>query len=72
MWVVKMSNGRGLVEWYESLSYRVQAADKESARHFQSEEAAQRTARMCESMPDAFSEGYWDGKWTLTAVVEPL
>lgn len=73
MWTVKMENGTGHVEWYETLSVRTQASDKASARHFTSEEAAQAQADFCERHPDAFSGAFWDGcKWTLKATVEPV
>lgn len=71
-WVVKMTNGRGLTEYYEGLSVRVQASRKADARTFADEEAANQQARFCERQADAFSEAYFDGcKWTLTATVEP-
>jgi hypothetical protein len=71
-WVVKLTNGRGLEEYYQGLSVRAQARTKAEARTFDSEEEAERKARFCERQADAFSEAYFDGcRWTLTAVVEP-
>jgi|AGTN01.1.fsa_nt_gi hypothetical protein len=70
--VVKMENGRGLVEYFETLSVRVQAATKADARKFDSQDAALEKARFCERQASCFSEAYHDGgKWTLTATVEP-
>lgn len=70
--VVRMENGRGLVEYFETLSVRVQAASKADARKFGSEAEALEKARFCERQADCFSEAYFDGgRWTLTATVEP-
>lgn len=75
MFVVKMDNGRGLIEWYIGLSVRVQAEDKKSARKFTTAEAAQRAADFCVECPDAFCGAYFDpdsGGYTMQATVEPL
>ncbi len=73
LYVVKMSNGRGLTEWYRSLSYRVQESRKEDARTF-SKAKAEETADFCRRHGDAFSEAYFDegkGRYVLIAEVEP-
>lgn len=71
MWVVKLSNGRGFVEWYETLSVRAQARDKANARQFTDKGEAEARARFCERHADAFSGIYWDGgRYTLIATVE--
>ncbi|MBY0359710.1 MAG: hypothetical protein K2W82_17035 [Candidatus Obscuribacterales bacterium] len=77
MWVVKMTNGRGHVEWYATLAVRAQARRKEHAQQFASREEAEETARMCmqQSMRSAFSSKYWNESqsvWTLVATVEPV
>lgn len=70
--VVKMTDGRGLVEYFETLSVRAQAASKADARKFGSEDEAREMASFCERQASCFSEAYFDGcKWTLTATVEP-
>ncbi len=74
MWVVKLSNGRGHVEWYESLSVRTQAESKADARQFSSQEEAEQRADFCQRHADAFSGAFYDegkGRYTLTATVEP-
>mgnify|MGYP000263823896 CR=1 FL=1 len=75
MFVVKMDNGRGFVEWYSGLSVRVQAERKESARKFSSREVAQKAADFCVQCPDAFCGAYLDnasGRYTMKSTVEPL
>lgn len=71
MWVVRLSNGRGFVEWYETLSVRAQARDKADARRFSDKGEAEEKARFCERNADAFSGIYWNGdRYTLIATVE--
>lgn len=70
--VVKMENGRGLVEYFETLSVRAQARTKAEARKFDTQDAADKQAQFCQRQADCFSEAYHDGsKWTLSATVEP-
>lgn len=73
--VVQMTNGRGLTEYYSTLTVRAQARDKDSARQFSDRAEAEEAARMCERIPDSFSTGYFDvshGRWTLQATVVPV
>ena len=74
MFVVKMSNGRGLVEWYRGLSVRAQGFDKDDGQKFSTVEAAERAVRNCQQFPDAFSGAYFDeekGGWHIDASIEP-
>lgn len=71
MWVVKLSNGRGHVEWYQSLSVRAQSRDKDEARKYADKAEAEERARFCERHADAFSGIFHDGsRYTLVAEVE--
>ena len=75
MWAVKLSNGRGHVEWYRSLAVREQESDIADARHFTSKEEAEARADFCQRHADAFSGIFFDegkGRYTLTATVEPV
>ncbi len=75
MFVVKMSNGRGITEWYRSLAYRDQEQSKELARKFPTEEAAQTQARFCQDQASCFSGAYFDegkGRYNLVATVESV
>lgn len=75
MFILKMSNGRGWVEWYETLSVRMQAEKRELARRFSTREEAQQTADRCMRFPSAFAGVYFDddhGCYTLTITVEDL
>ncbi len=58
MWAVKMSNGRGHVEWFETLSVRTQADSKADARHFTSKEDADARADFCMRHADSFSGAF--------------
>lgn len=72
--IVKMENGRGIVEYYRSLSVREQESDRREARLFTEEEARQQ-ADFCMRHASAFSEAYFDegkGRYVLIATVEPL
>ncbi len=74
MFVVKLSNGRGFEEWYESPFVRVQARKKQHATQFKTLERAQEEKAFCQRHPSSFSEIYYDwnrNEWTLTATVEP-
>lgn len=71
MWIVRMTNDRGLTEWYKSLNVRAQAHRRDWAKQFGSKLEAQEAAAMCERLADAFSNAYYDGStWTLSATVE--
>lgn len=75
LYVVKMSDGRGHVEWYRGLSKRMQAFTKEDAQHFTSPDAAQRAVNTCARFPEAFSETYRDpttGRCHIETTIEPL
>ena len=74
MWAIQLSNGRGHVEWYRSLSVRAQADSKAEARHFTSKEEADTMADFCQRNADAFQGIFFDegkGRYTMTATVEP-
>ena len=74
MWVVKLSNGRDHVEWFETLSVRTQADKKVDARQFKSKEEADQRADFCMRHADSFSGAFYDegrGRYCLTATVEP-
>lgn len=75
MWVVKLSDGKGHVEWFETLSVRTQADNKADARHFASKEDAEARADFCMRHADSFSGAFFDegkGRYSLTATVEPV
>lgn len=73
MWVIKLSNGQGFVEWYSSLAVRAQSQDKAGARQYASYHAAREHAQFCQRNADAFSGIYWDsGRPSLIAEVEPV
>lgn len=75
MWVVKLSNGRGHVEWFETLSVRTQADKKVDARQFTLKEDADARADFCMRHADSFSGAFFDegrGRYSLTATVEPV
>jgi len=69
-YVIKMSNGRGHVEWYRSLSYRDQEPNKGDARKFTLDEA-QEKADFCRRHADAFCGAYFnDGKGCYELIAE--
>jgi len=75
MFIIKMDNGRGFVEWYASLSVRMQAESRQTARRFPSAEAAEKAADSCLQFPAAFAGAYFDSDrscYTMQVVVEPL
>lgn len=73
MFVIKLTNGRGFVEYYRTLAVRAQARTIEEAQQFDLEEEAREMAEFCEREASAFSSIYWSSdRWTLQAEVVPL
>jgi len=73
--VLKMSNGKGYVEYYVGLSMRMQAITKDEARQFATPEAAAQAISVCKNCGSAFSEAFFDpgrGGYVIETSLEPV